>query len=279
MRIYRFVLALLSVLQFCGCVVKEDKSADMYLARAYRSYEDGRYALARLQIDSIKTLFPKAFDVREEALSLRLKVDWEEQRRNANYIDSMLDVTRKKFYAMASDFYFDKDPALQEYGTYYVHRHRTERNTGRSYLRVQTDERGVMSIVSFYRGRSLDYRMLRFVAEDGAYIEVSLPSQLYVYSDALERIERGDFVLGNKDVVNFISLNDKGALRAVLVGERGEFEVSFDEKDAGAFEKVSELSSLLSTINALEKEQQEVDRHLDFIQRQMKNDSIYSLIE
>ena len=60
-----FVFALL----FLSCSGK-NRGAKEYLSEARIAYEEGNYALAKLKIDSIKLVFPKAFDEINAGFSL-----------------------------------------------------------------------------------------------------------------------------------------------------------------------------------------------------------------
>ena len=74
-----------------ACNGDKQKAAGL-LERANASFEAGDYNLAKLQIDSIRTFYPKAFDARKEGIRLMQRVDLEEQQKSLVYLDSMMAV-------------------------------------------------------------------------------------------------------------------------------------------------------------------------------------------
>ena len=83
------VLSLAGLLTACN---GDKQKAAGLLERANASFEAGDYNLAKLQIDSIRTFYPKAFDARKEGIRLMQRVDLEEQQKSLVYLDSMMAV-------------------------------------------------------------------------------------------------------------------------------------------------------------------------------------------
>ena len=52
-----------------------EKQAGQLFQRAEAAYAAGEYSLAKLQIDSIRTLYPKAFEVRKAGIKLMQQID------------------------------------------------------------------------------------------------------------------------------------------------------------------------------------------------------------
>ena len=57
-----------------GCTEDVERQAQPYLERAEQSYTTKQYSLAKLQLDSIKLLYPKAFETRKRAQQLHFDV-------------------------------------------------------------------------------------------------------------------------------------------------------------------------------------------------------------
>ena len=68
----------LSRLTACGDSI--EKKAGEKLAAARAAFEHNDYNEAKLQIDSIKILYPKAFDTRKEGIKLMQQVELKEQQ-------------------------------------------------------------------------------------------------------------------------------------------------------------------------------------------------------
>ena len=78
-------------LTLAGCNSDEKKASELF-QRAEVSFAAEDYSLAKLQIDSIRTLYPKAFEVRKAAIGLMQQVDLKEQQQTLAYLDSVMAV-------------------------------------------------------------------------------------------------------------------------------------------------------------------------------------------
>ena len=81
-----------------------EKKAALKLAEARAAFEAGNYNEAKMQIDSIKILYPKAFDTRRQGIYLMQEVELKEQQKTLGYLDSMLAVKQQEFEAIKSKF-------------------------------------------------------------------------------------------------------------------------------------------------------------------------------
>lgn len=96
----------LSLLTACGDSI--EKKAGEKLAAARAAFEHNDYNEAKLQIDSIKILYPKAFDTRKEGIKLMQQVELKEQQESLVYLDSMLQVKQEEFEAIKNKYTFEK---------------------------------------------------------------------------------------------------------------------------------------------------------------------------
>ena len=84
MKIYEekpaFLACLCCTLFSCSNV---EKKAGEKLQAAREAFERGDYSEAKIQIDSIKILYPKAFETRREGIGLMQQVELKEQEENA----------------------------------------------------------------------------------------------------------------------------------------------------------------------------------------------------
>ena len=114
MKIRNLMLALVAGLALTNCAEDVEKLAKPYLTRAQQSYENQQYALAKLQLDSIKLLYPKAFEARKQAGALIIEVELAEARTGKHYTDSLLSETQTKVTTLATVLYLDKDAKYQD---------------------------------------------------------------------------------------------------------------------------------------------------------------------
>ena len=144
MKRQNILFALLLGLSLIGCDDNGERASMALYQRALQSMENKQFSLAKLQADSIKTLYPKAFSVRADALRLLLRIDYAESQLGQSYTDSLLVVNRERVAHLVEELYLDKDVRYQDVGTYYAPGHRSEKNAGRTYIRPQVDERGLV---------------------------------------------------------------------------------------------------------------------------------------
>ena len=113
------------------------------------AFQRGDYSEAKIQIDSIKILYPKAFETRREGIGLMQQVELKEQEKTLVYLDSMLQDKQKEVDALKKNYTFEKDAEYQRTGNYLHPSQVIEKNLHRSYLRFQVDETGVTCQLSW----------------------------------------------------------------------------------------------------------------------------------
>ena len=262
MKIRNLLLAFVASLTFSNCAEDVEKLAQPYLTRAQQSYETRQFALAKLQIDSIKELYPKAFEARKQAQALLLEVELAEARTSKHYTDSLLAEAQDKTTTLAAALYLDKDVQYQDYGTYYAARHRTEKNVGKTYLRPQANEKdGAFTITAFYRGKPIGAHTLRFTAPDGSYVDLQPIAAPHVMSDAAGRTERTDFA-ATPDVAHFAAQH--ASIKVTVIGDNGKAQMPFAKADAQALAQVADLATALQASTTLQAQQQELTRRITF---------------
>lgn len=73
-----------------------------------------------MQIDSIRILYPKAFEARKQGVKLMQQVDLKEQQKSLIYLDSMMVVRQAQLDSVKDNFVLEKDTAYQEVGNYFI---------------------------------------------------------------------------------------------------------------------------------------------------------------
>ena len=73
-------LVVLFALLLAGCDDGGEKKAQENLRKAEAALEKENFNEAKLQIDSIRILYPKAFEARKQGVKLMQQVDLKEQR-------------------------------------------------------------------------------------------------------------------------------------------------------------------------------------------------------
>ncbi|MDR0989013.1 MAG: hypothetical protein LBM06_06095 [Prevotellaceae bacterium] len=262
-------LSLMLVFALTACQDVE-KQASRHLQAARQAFDEGRYNEAKLQIDSIKINFPKAFETRRAGIRLMQQVELKEQLITLAYLDSMLQVQRQELNRRLSNFVLEKDTAYQRIGNYFHPSQVVEKNLHRSFLRFQVDERGVMDMTSIYCGNAyIHHSAVKVTAPDGTFAQTPPSKDSYETDNLGQKIEQADFRLGSDgNVMGFIYLNRDKPLRVEYLGDR-RYTYPMNTTDRQALAAIYELSQLLSSITRLEKDQKESLQKKSFVERKM----------
>ena len=261
------LIALSCLLASCGNM---EKKAAAKLDEARAAYEAGNYSEAKVQIDSIKILYPKAYDIRREGIYLMQDVELAEQEKTVAYLDSVLNEKQKELNTLKSRFVLEKDTAYQRIGHYLAPAQVIERNLHRSYLRFQTDETGLMSMTSIYCGSyNIHHTSVKVTAPDGNFAETPASHDSYETTDLGERIEKADYKLGEDGgVIGFIAANKDKNLRVNYRGDRT-FTTNMMPADREAAADVYALARLLSSITQVKKEREEARLKIQFVKKKI----------
>lgn len=249
----------------------DEKKAEELFQRAESSFATGDYSLAKLQIDSIRTLYPKALEVRKAGIKLMQQVDLQEQQKTLVYLDSVMAVKQASLDSIRGNFVLEKDTAYQEVGNYFYPTQTVEKNIGRSFLRGQVNERGEMSITSIYcAGGKLHHRAVK-VSVDDLFAETPISPDCYETTDLGKAIEKADYKLGSDGgVIAFITANqDKKRIRLEFIGDRN-YKTTMQPNDIKAIAELSRLAQILSSIEAIKKEQNEANLKIRFVNRKIE---------
>ena len=236
-----------------------EKKAGEKLQTAREAFERGDFSEAKMQIDSIKILYPKAFETRREGISLMQQVELKEQEKTLVYLDSLLQKKQSELDAIKGKFTLEKDAEYQKIGNYLHPSQVIEKNLHRSYLRFQVNETGQMSMTSIYCGPSnIHHISVKVIAPDGSFAETPASKDSYETTDLGEKIEKADYKIGEDgNVIGFLYLNkDKN--------------IKVTPADRQAVASIYELAQLLSSITEIKKEMEEANLKIEFVKRKMQ---------
>lgn len=248
-----------------------EKKAEEKLQAARHAFEQGSYNEAKILIDSIKTLYPKAFDVRRAGIGLMQEIELKEQERSLLYLDSMLQAKQQVFDAIKSKYVFEKDAEYQNIGHYLHPSQVIEKNLHRSFLRFQVDENGIMSMTSIYCGfRNIHHIAVKVIAPDGSFAETPASKDSYETTGLGEKIEKADYKMGEDgNVMGFLYLNKDKNIKVQYRGEHP-YSTAMSPTDRQALADVYELAQLLSSISEIKKNMEEANLKIGFVKRKMK---------
>ena len=267
----KLIVGLCATLVLASCGNDAEKKANERLTTARTAFEQGDYNEAKLQIDSIKILYPKAFDARREGISLMQQIELKEQQQSLVYLDSILQTKQKEFESIKNKYVLEKDAEYQQTGNYFWPTQTVEKNLHRSFLRFQVNEQGVMSMTSIYCGGSnLHHFAVKVIAPDGSFAETPASKDSYETTDLGEKIEKADYKMGaDGNVMGFLYMNRDKNIKVEYIGDR-KYTTTMTSADRQALAGIYELSQLLSSIEQIKKEQEEANLKIQFVTKKIE---------
>lgn len=267
----KIIVAAVCLLAFLSGCNGDSKKAEALFQRAEASFASGNYGLAKLQIDSIRTLYPKAVDARKAGIRLMQQVDLSEQRKTLAYLDSVMQVKQLAFDSVKGQFVLEKDTAYQEIGNYFYPTQVVEKNIGRTFLRGQVNERGEMSITSIYcAGGNIHHTAVKVSIGDN-FAQTPTSADSYETTDLGHPLEKADYKWGNDGgVIDFIAANrNKKSIRLEFIGDR-KYTTTMYANDIKAIAELSDLARILSAMEEIKREQNEANLKIRFVTRKME---------
>lgn len=263
------LLSILAVLTSCG--KSHDKKAQHKLDAAQKAFAEGDFSQAKLEIDSIKILFPKAFQTRRAGIALMQEVELKEQEVTLAYLDSIETLRTLQLDSIKGKYTFEKNEEYQEIGNYFWPTQTVERNIHRTFLRFQVNERGVLTMTSFFVSTyNINHNRIKITAPDGSFAETPASSDSYQTTDLGKRIEQADFKYGEDgDLIDFIYLNADKTLRVDYIGDKT-FTTNLLPGDKKALVGIYELAQILRDLEQIRVNKEEANLKIRFVKQKME---------
>lgn len=265
-------LVLFAWAMLTGCSDGDEKRAQIHLEKAETALLNEKFSEAKLQIDSIRILYPKAFETRKKGIKLMLQVDLKEQRKALVYLDSMMLIKQNQLDSIRANFVLEKDTVYQEMGNYFYPTQVVEKNLGRSFLRGQVNERGEMSLTSIYcAGGKLNHASVRVSVGD-TFAETPASKDSYITTDLGRTIEKADYKLGEDGgVIGFIYENRDKNIQLQFIGDKT-YRMAMPRDDRNAISNLVDLARVLSGMEEIRKQQKEANLKIQFVTRKIEED-------
>ena len=262
--------ALLALVTLAGCGDGGEKEAQIRLQKAEVALQQENFSEAKLQIDSIKVLYPKAFEARKQGIKLMQQVDLKEQGKTLVYLDSMMQVKQAQLDSIKANFVLEKDTAYQEIGNWFYPTQVVEKNVGRSFLRAQVNELGEMSLTSIYcAGGQLNHTSVKVSVGD-TFAETPMTNDSYATTDLGRTIEKADYKVGEDGgVVGFIVANQDKNIQLTFIGDKT-YRTAMQKNDRKAIVEMVELARILSGMEEIRKQQKEANLNIQFVTRKIE---------
>ena len=262
--------AILALSLLAGCGDGGEKEAQVRLQKAEAALQQDNFSEAKLQIDSIKMLHPKAFEARKQGIKLMQQVDLKEQQKTLVYLDSMMQVKQLQLDSIKGRFVFEKDTAYQDIGNWFYPTQVVEKNVGRSFLRAHVNELGEMSLTSIYcAGGTLNHTSVKVSVGD-TFAETPMAKDSYTTTDLGRTIEKADYKLGEDGgVAGFIVANADKNIQLTFIGDKT-WRTAMQKTDRQAFVELAELARILSGMEEIRKQQKEANLKIQFVTRKVE---------
>lgn len=271
--------ALLALTVLTGCGDGGEKQAQLHLRKAEAALQQENFSEAKLQIDSIKILYPKAFETRKQGIKLMQQVDLKEQRKTLVYLDSVMQVKQHQLDSIKGNFVLEKDTAYQEIGNYFYPAQTVEKSLGRSFLRGQVSELGEMSLTSIYcAGGKLHHTAVRVSVGD-TYAETPMSKDSYESVDLGKPIEKADYKLGEDGgVIGFVIANQDKNIQLTFIGDKT-YKTAMQKNDRKAIAELVNLARILSGMEEIRQQQKEANLKIQFVTRKMEEGKVQDPIK
>ena len=262
--------ALLALSVLAGCGDGGENAAQLHLQKAEKALQMEMFSEAKSQIDSIKVMYPKAFEARKQGIKLMQQVDLKEQQKTLVYLDSAMQVKQAQFDSIKGNFVLEKDTAYQEIGNWFYPTQVVEKNVGRSFLRGQVNELGEMSLTSIYcAGGQVNHTSVKVSVGD-TFAETPMTNDSYTTTDLGRTIEKADYKVGNDGgVVGFIVANQDKNIQLAFIGDKT-YRTAMQKNDRKAIVELAELARILSGMEEIRKQQKEANLKIQFVTRKIQ---------
>lgn len=247
----RVFLTLFVVFLFaCG---SKDNGAKLSLEKARTLFEQGEFELAKLEIDSLNLLYPKAIEERRSSLMLLDSVRRGENNYTIKECDSLISLFSPRIEEFKSQFSYQRNKEYQETGTFIPKEIATNSPITATTLRSGVGEDGILYLESVYVGNQKHNR-IKVTAKDGSFAE-SLPvtdeGLLYRFSSMGKNYEVVRF-MGEKEngIAKFIFINKDIPLTLTLEGQN-KYSYTLSQTIKSTISKSYQLSSMMLQLDSL----------------------------
>lgn len=269
-RIFIFSIALLLI----GCNQNKEK-ASLLIEEARELYEMGSLNQAKLRIDSMRTTFPKEFDLINEGRQLMRRIELKENERNYAFADSLLTERQTQAEILKKDFVLVKDEQYEELGTYILKGLTVERNIERCYIRTGVNEYGDIYIASVYFGKgNIKHTGIRVEIKDGSNAEtIAIPydgGTNYRFSDGGNQTEIVTYKKENENgVINFINHYKDQRIKVTYTGGKP-YIIYLDDLSKKSIAKSYDLAVVLTDITRLNQEKKVAAGKIEFLKKKIE---------
>ena len=269
-----FFISIIGLALFSGACSKKNNPAAEQYQKAEELYRQGDYARAKVAIDSIAKIDPRAFDEIRAGMQLMRRVDLSINERNLAYVDSLLPIRQAFQKDLLSKFKLQKDEKYQEEGNYVFKKDRNAGSVNRSCLRIQVTEDGQMQLMSVYSGATkLNHESVKVELPDGTFALTSVipydGANNYRFVNAGNTTEVVTYKGKQMRSVADLVYNSNGAKIKVSYEGKRPFSFIMDNNTREAISASYELALVMSEIKQLQREKAIATKTIEIVKKQI----------
>lgn len=270
---FRNTMVFLIIFLFaCGT---NDDGAKLRLDAARKHYADKNYQLAKQELDSLKILYPKAFDQIRSGLAFLDTIRRAENQQIIAECDSLIAIHNPALDKMKSLFTFQQDKRYQETGAYIPKESLTGGVITGTTLRSGIGEDGVLYLESVFVGAKQKHNQIKVSAKDGSFVQslvVNDDGLNYRFSNMGKEYEVIRFAGRDENgIAGFIFANSNHPLTLTLEGQ-GRYTYNLSQTVKSAISKSFELSTMMLQLDSLKTAKEKAEYHIYYLDNKKGQD-------
>ena len=263
------------IVVFASCLLliacsSDDKAAQQRLDKARELFRQGDYTLAKQEIDSMKTLYPKAFDRIKESFVLVDSIRYAENTEMIAACDSLMAAYMPVIDSMKQYFIYQRNKEYQETGFFIPKEGYTGDKLSYTTLRSGVDEKdGKIYIESVFIGNQI-HNQIKVSTKDGSFAE-SLPVTdegfNFRFSELGKQFEVIKFAGKNDNdngVAQFVYANEDKPITVTLSGG-SKNTYTLPQNSKKAIVKALDLSVMMTQMDSLKTEKEKALYKLQYL--------------
>lgn len=216
MRKILFLFTFALLLTACTQRVDDAALAKERVNYARQLVDSGKWNQAKMELDSVHTLYPKQVAVRRTAKALSDSIRCLESVRNLAFADSVNEILSQRAQQLQKEFVYSRNEKYEDTG-YYIHKKLYHSGSPVTCLQASVSDDAQVSLRSYVTGKTLNHRVIALKAGD---VEQSADGSLHVIGTGTDRCEITTISDdGAMTLLNFISSNTNAAIRVVASGD------------------------------------------------------------
>ncbi|NDV95405.1 hypothetical protein D0T84_10830 [Dysgonomonas sp. 521] len=265
MKSYHKSISILLFLFLLACS-SENKDAQKQLEIARQYYTQKEYTLAKQQLDSLKSKYPKAFPQLSAGLALLDSIRRGEDEKTIATCDSLIISFQPTVDQEKKLFSFQQNKQYQETGNYIPKESVAAYITGTT-LRSGVNENGRLFIESVFIGGQ-KHNKLKISAKDGSYVEtmpVNDDGLNYRFTNMGKTYEIIHFTGASENgIAKFIFANFDKPLTATIEGQ-GKYTYTLSQQAKSAIAKSYQLSVMILQLDSLKTEKEKAEYRIYYL--------------